>query len=267
MPIFAYLLSFLIFSTQVIAEPTVYIYAGPGSTKTCLEQAEHTLESMLKPYYRIERIYAEQILNDPWEKNAALLVIAGGEDIPYAKALNGIGNQKIRSYVENGGSFLGICAGAYYAGDFVEFAKGTELEVLGERELAFFPGTVRGPNLAPYVYRSERGALAAHILWKDALKFPQDTPFTVYYNGGGYFVDAESKNNVHVLATYDTPDRPAAIVECEIGSGKAILSSVHFEFDPALFDPKDPYLEAIKAEMSENQNRLNLVQHLLERLL
>ena len=51
-------------------------------------------------------------------------------------------------YVNGGGSYLGLCAGAYYACARVEFEMGSELEVVGERELAFFPGIGRG-SVAP----------------------------------------------------------------------------------------------------------------------
>jgi glutamine amidotransferase-like uncharacterized protein len=43
-----------------------------------------------------------------------------------------------------GGSYLGLCAGAYYGSSRVVFEPGTPLEVIGDRELAFFPGIARG---------------------------------------------------------------------------------------------------------------------------
>lgn len=55
-------------------------------------------------------------------------------------------------YVQSGGSYLGLCAGAYYASSQVEFEPGSTLEVVGDRELDFFPGTARGaayPGVAP----------------------------------------------------------------------------------------------------------------------
>ena len=47
-------------------------------------------------------------------------------------------------YVKSGGSYLGLCAGAYYGCARVVFEPGTPLEVVGGRELQFFPGTARG---------------------------------------------------------------------------------------------------------------------------
>jgi glutamine amidotransferase-like uncharacterized protein len=245
----------------------IYIYAGPGTTKDNLKHTTIALDPFLKSYYRIEHIFPEQLINDHWEANTALLIIPGGADIPYTKALNGKGNQKIRTYVEKGGAFLGICAGSYYGGEFVDFAKGATIEVQGKRELSFFPGIVRGPVLAPYDYRTKIGARAAKIHWSDHLGFQNKSVFTVFYNGGGYFVDAKTKKQTNILASYDVEEEFAAIVECQIGRGKVILSGVHFEYDPFLLDDTDDYLQQIIPSLkNENGKRIQLLQHLLERL-
>ena len=58
----------------------------------------------------------------------------------YFAALGAIGMSKIKDYVTQGGSYLGICSGAYFACDRIEFDKGGPLEVIGERFLKFHPG-------------------------------------------------------------------------------------------------------------------------------
>lgn len=265
--IFTFLLFFAIAPIEASNTPIIYIYAGPGVSKNSLMQTENTMNIFLKSNYLIKHILPEQIIRDDWEEQAALLIIPGGADIPYMNALNGDGNQKIRAYIENGGTFLGICAGGYYGGNFVDFAKGTDLEVLGNRELSFFPGTVRGPILADYDYKSESGARAAKVMLNSSSPLQDAFHFTVYYNGGGYFVDANKKNNTTILACYDTEGQEAAIIECQVGSGKAILSGVHFEYDPNLMDADNKYLKQIlPALKSENSQRIRLIQHLLERL-
>lgn len=245
--------------------PTIYIYAGPGVSKSGLVHTESTLKTCLKSNYLIKRIFPEQIIQDKWEEHAALLIIPGGADIPYTHALNGEGNQRIKAYVEKGGAFLGICAGGYYGGNYVDFARGTDLEVLGNRELSFFPGSVKGPFLADYDYKSESGARAAKVVLKSPLQ--ESSHFTVYYNGGGCFVDADKKNNTTILAYYGTERQDAAIIECRVGLGKAILSGVHFEYDPNLLNSDDKYLKQIIPILKdENSQRINLMEFLLERL-
>jgi biotin--protein ligase len=264
---FTFLSFFLLLSFHVSSKEVVYIYAGPGVSQYSLSQTTATLRAFLHSDYQLELIFPEQILKSDWEKQTVLLIIPGGADIPYMQVLNGVGNQKIRSFVENGGSFLGICAGSYYGGNFVDFAKGTKLEVQGKRELSFFPGIVRGPILSPYEYKSESGSKAAKISWQGSSGFERGSTFTVYCNGGGYFVDASAKENTNVLASYDVEGRLAAIVECQVGRGKVILSGVHFEYDPELLDHNDEYLQQILPELEEgNEKRIQLIRHLLERL-
>jgi glutamine amidotransferase-like uncharacterized protein len=265
--IFIFLFFFSVDSIEASSTETIYIYAGQGVSKSSLMHTENTLKTFLKPNYLIKRIFPEQIIHDNWEEHAALLIIPGGADIPYTHALNGEGNQKIKSYVENGGAFLGICAGSYYSGNFVDFAKGTDLEVLGKRELSFFTGIVKGPLLADYDYKSESGARAAKILLKSPSLLQEISQFTVYYNGGGYFVDAGKKNNTTILAYYDTEGQEAAIIECHVGSGKAMLSGVHFEYDPNLLDTDNKYLKQIIPMLKDkNPQRIQLVHFLLKRL-
>lgn len=264
--IFSSILSHSILSTQTSANRVVYIYAGPGASKQSLIQTVSAIEPFVQNY-EIRYLFPEQLITENWEKEAALLIVPGGADTPYTRALNGAGNQKIRSYVEKGGSFLGICAGSYYSGAYVDFGKGTPLEVQGDRELSLFPGIVRGPALAAYDYQNESGARAATITWKDTSGLQKGDLFTVYYNGGGYFVDASTKDRTTVLASYEGEGEFPAIIECRVGAGKAILSGVHFEYDPELMDAHDSHLQHIIPKLNnKNSKRIELVEHLLKRL-
>ena len=47
-----------------------------------------------------------------------------------------------------GGAYLGLCAGAYYGCSPVVFEPGSALQVVGDRELRFFPGTGEGAAYA-----------------------------------------------------------------------------------------------------------------------
>jgi biotin--protein ligase len=170
-------------------------------------------------------------------------VFPGGADLGYCRVLNGAGNQTITQFVRRGGAYLGFCAGGYYASRRCEFEVGNrELEVIGNRELAFFPGTCRGGAFKGFAYHSERGAKAAKILVRqDAFPESDALPnvFKCYYNGGGVFVDAgtvgKDSNAVEVLAEYadelavESGDRKAAVVYCKVGQGGAIVAGPHPE--------------------------------------
>src|SRR6476620_3369467 len=102
---------------------SIYIYQDDGVSDESLSQTITTFQHMLAPAYFIKTINAHEIIEGEWVQDAALFVMPGGSDLPYVRKLNGAGNQNIKDYVKNGGSYLGICAGAYYAAAYVEFDK------------------------------------------------------------------------------------------------------------------------------------------------
>lgn len=73
-------------------------------------------------------------------KDCQLMVFGGGYDLGFEAAVGKNGAKIIQDFVKNGGSYLGLCAGAYWACDYIEFDKDGPLEVVGERRLKFFPG-------------------------------------------------------------------------------------------------------------------------------
>ena len=75
-----------------------------------------------------------------WTEDAALVAFGGGYDSGFVKSLGKDGTAIVRNYVLSGGSYLGICAGGYFGCAEVEFDKGGPLEVVGKRDLGFFPG-------------------------------------------------------------------------------------------------------------------------------
>lgn len=199
-----------------------------------------TLRQLLTPNYAVIPVSETVILKEPWGPTCALLVIPGGGDLGYCRVLNGEGNRRISDYVRRGGSFLGLCAGGYYGSGRCEFEVGNKtLEVVGSRELGFFPGTCRGGAFRGFEYSSERGARAVRLrVVTGAFKSEVPADITSYYNGGGIFVDAASvkSRKVEVLATYEEETavdgeegKPAAVVFCAVGDGKAMLSGPHPE--------------------------------------
>ena len=165
----------------------------------------------------------------------------GGADLGYCRTLNGEGNRRISQYVERGGAYFGFCAGGYYGSKRCEFEVGKRgMEVVGDRELAFYPGICRGLAFPGFVYHSELGARAVELKVDKAVLSEGAVPdiFHSYYNGGGVFVDAPKYKNygVEVLAEYTEPldvdsgEGEAAIVYCKIGEGGAILTGPHPEY-------------------------------------
>ncbi|MBN2479950.1 MAG: hypothetical protein JXA94_06955 [Parachlamydiales bacterium] len=203
---------------------SIYIYSGKGTNKKCIKKLIIQL-----PKNSCKTITSSKISPLNWQNMASIFIIGGGRDVPYVEKLKNERIKKLKNFVENGGSYLGICAGAYFGSSYVEFDKNQKLEVLGKRELCFFSKKAIGPAFGPntFKYKSEFGARAALVKC-----YPLDVSFRVYHNGGCYFEEPSDDENVEIIARYlEIKNNPPAIVKCKVKNGIAILSGVHFELD------------------------------------
>ncbi len=232
----------------------IIVYVDRGVDGVSLKHTVKSLEQEVDPSkHVIRRMDSKTLKNENWEKETALLIIPGGRDVYYHQALDGQGTSKIRAFVEKGGSYLGICAGAYFGSGSIEFEKGGNCEVCADRSLSFFPGVAEGPAYGKNKYQIDglQGLEAAHISWKDMA-------FHAYFNGGCRFDKAHEFPGVSVLSSYLELDQdPAAVVSCQIGQGKAILSGVHLEYSAAALHRNNPYIERIRhlLEKGESQRK------------
>ncbi len=186
----------------------------------------------------LEKFFAEE---DVWLANAEaivdgrilqmadIFVMPGGADLPYCKKLNGAGNDNIRAFVEDGGTYLGICAGAYYACKALEFHKGRDDEIVGKRELSFTDSVAYGslPQLASYY------DLTLHSAAVTKIDIAGVGTADIFYHGGPAFRLGHDETDV--LARYqEIEGAPPAIIETEVGDGRALLLGVHAEMSPEL---------------------------------
>lgn len=218
------------------------MYQGNGSTSESVRHCLYTLRRLLSPNYAIIPITGDTIIKEPWSATCALLVFPGGADLGYCRTLNGEGNRRITQYVNRGGCYLGFCAGGYYGSARCEFeVDDKEMAVVGDRELAFFPGICRGLAFPGFVYHSEAGARDVELRVNRATfhgtKKSLLDNFRSYYNGGGVFVDAKKleSRGVEVLASYteelkvDSGEGAAAVIYRKVGEGGIILTGPHPE--------------------------------------
>ncbi|GAA5904307.1 biotin--[acetyl-CoA-carboxylase] ligase BPL1 [Sporobolomyces salmoneus] len=245
----------------------VLVYNGSGVSASSRDYTLHSLRTFLSHRYDVQLVTPKTLREEPWTDNCALLVFPGGRDLPYLFDLSGKPNRRIKEYVENGGKYLGICAGAYYACQEIEFEKGTALEVTGQRELGFFPGLCRGTTFPGFEYETEAGARETSLAlrreaWRDHWSQSPDH-CEVWYNGGGSFVlnpDGSPPKGVQVLAEYEeTEPKQVAGVLCSVGKGQALLWAVH---------PEHPSLDSIDGSPRQEKelHRLNLVRGTLSQL-
>lgn len=158
-----------------------------------------------------------------WDKNTIALVLPGGRDLPYAEKLGENGCRNIRKFVENGGSYIGICAGAYFGCQNIEWKNGHKDGFAQSRELSFLKGKAEGPlkNLSPTYKSNYTPASMAQVKWENG-----ETAAIYYHDGPCFYPDKESE----ILAEYSSSEKNViAAVKCNVGKGCAVLCGVHPE--------------------------------------
>jgi len=199
--------------------------------------------NLQKHYKEIKYIDSTFIINEDLSQYRSL-IIPGGADLAYCKKLNGQGNQKIKEFVQQGGTYLGICAGAYYGCSYIEFT-GEGYSIVGERELSFFSGQAKGSltELSNGIYYNEQSNSKSVV--EVFLSQSNKKKFYSYYHGGPEFLGATTEE---ILATYS--NNKVAAVSGSYGKGFYILTSFHFEVEA---DTYDKYLEK---ELTETDQKI-----------
>ncbi|CRX39120.1 BPL-N domain-containing protein [Estrella lausannensis] len=247
----------------------ILVYKDAGVGGKSFRALMHSLESMERQLPCIELLDRHSAREKSAFLGARLLIMPGGRDLPYVEHLSGEAVGNIREWVEEGGAYFGICAGAYFGSSFVRFEEGTSLEIQGERELKLFPGEAVGPAFGSGVFRynTEAGVRAAAV--SVSLGSLERESLRCYFNGGCTFRGDFSSPFCKVVATYpEIAGNPPAIIRCAVGRGQAILSGVHPEFSITSLNKKDPYLQAVYPLLEEKEKeRKALFESLIAALL
>eukprot|EP00474_Spongospora_subterranea_P010720 CRZ11178.1 hypothetical protein [Spongospora subterranea] len=206
----------------------ILIYNGPGVDQPSLHNIHQCIKRHIPDTLNIIQVDADYLGKESWPDKTRLVIIPGGRDLPYVAALGPPIISRIQRFVHEGGSYLGICAGAYFAANRVEFEVGREdYEVVGDRDLRFINGVAKGAAFHGFEYGSDQGALVVPIT------SPWFTnPIPMYCNGGPYFdLDPDAAKSCDVIGRYE--DGRIAIVSSPYGNGRVLVSGVHFEYDPS----------------------------------
>lgn len=148
------------------------------------------------PYYPCELtimdtiIQKELMCGNPWDENGILLYpdgeprfrmiyMNGGWATKHGSSLTPKGRENIRKFIENGGSYVGSCAGMFLASNGV-YEEGKEYTPNGSY-LSVWPGTTHNTGL---------------IDSYTSVKIPKDSPLLKYYDfGGDLMIDSLRHNN------------------------------------------------------------------------
>ena len=96
-------------SYKKILYPKIGIYNGPGASHSWLWFVE-ILDAM--GFWNIEFLDDQKIKNDGLNSLQVLLV-SGGDTFAIAESLGKEGAKKLKSFIDDGGIYIGSCAGAY----------------------------------------------------------------------------------------------------------------------------------------------------------
>lgn len=214
-----------------------FIFSGRGvDDATTLESVKRVAST--KPGITVQTITADELLSlgelDPREICGFML--PGGAGPQYDQSIGKAGFDILREYVENGGVFYGICAGAYYASRELEWRPDHGPHKFKTPGLDFFNGLASGPEPALMANSHPAGG------WKDAcvvtfeshsLKSPaskrKQQGQALYWDGPVLFSRDHYQNTEIMAEIILNESRIPAILKIRHGQGMAILSTIHPE--------------------------------------
>ncbi len=193
-------------------ECTAGLYTGRGSWDVDIE----ALKNFLDAYgLQVVEIDQQTISSANIGEICDILVFVGGWSAEYMHYIENHAN--IRSFVEEGGCFIGFCAGAYYASSTMRWGDN-----LYEYPLKLFSGEAAGPlslgwgTLSPVELNKE-------ILFNNNF---MDTVEMWYFDGPSF--TGFTGSDVDILARYSS-NGEAAIIAFSFGQGRVMLSGPHPE--------------------------------------
>ena len=191
------------------------------------------------PLFRWETVGAKEIRQGKLS-SYDLLIVPGGKSSEFSKELHAAGKKAIRDFVESGGGYFGVCAGAFLAAANTD--GGLSLANVGVKTgQRFVPGVgsvsvaVRGGGDVSIALTGEGKTLLPG--------WPEEQ--TVQYTGGPVFSDARRRDlNPYVVLADFTSETfmyefqkgemigTPAVILTQYGRGRVLLSSGHLEFNP-----------------------------------
>jgi glutamine amidotransferase-like uncharacterized protein len=204
-----------------------------------------------------------------------VLIFPGGYAHWYNYWISKSGKERIRNFVNSGGGYFGICAGAFFAADRVVWEgvmyddnwMENEYGELTGYDLNLFPGTGTGPineiadwdtegyNITTFNFENDNTVLSGY----KPIPYSED----ILYYGGPYF-SIDQGAEVEVLATYEYNGEPA-IVAFQYGLGKVVLSAPHPEIEED--SDRDGVTIDREDEMDDNGSDWKLALHIFNWLM
>lgn len=189
------------------------------------------------PNAEVKQCDSRDIINGRLDQSVDCFVFPGGADLFHVEKLNGAGNAAIKNYVKNGGRYIGICGGAYFASAALEFAKNWPNvdEISGTRELNLIDTIATGP-IQDYCDMGQAMPAAYDSVCQLEYSPPNgdSRKITGHYSGGPYFhFNKADSIDCEIIARYaDITESPAAIIHKQLQQGQVLLIGPHLEYPP-----------------------------------
>ena len=199
----------------------IALYTDRGADEGCIQATKKMFKWM---GYTVQLVNSNYINKESLD-NFSIICIPGGNMYQYAEDISSSGKEKIRNFIRNGGSYIGICGGAYFTGEKVIW-QGIQLPI---EPLAIFPGTTQGPTdeIAPYpdcVMCEVNIVDHSHPITQSE----QDSLWIAYCYGPVFLPNQGT--NVDILGKYEIGDKPV-IIAFEYGLGNVFIIGTHPEFE------------------------------------
>ncbi len=208
------LLMLLLTCPLLLQAQVAVVFAGAGTCDGC---AAAVAQLLRQQQYQV-RLVDEHQLDAAVLKDAELYVQPGGSDdiMDTLNVLSASQIQRIRDFVKRGGNYLGICAGAYLAGQYADQAEGSKAFALVE--LPEIDQEITGDNSAQLIpLRLPGEATARHV----------------YYQAGPHF-GTTLPGHGKALAYYAGSRHIAARIS-DYGKGRVGLIGPHYEADASWY--------------------------------
>jgi glutamine amidotransferase-like uncharacterized protein len=181
-------------------KPAILLFTGGGTSPGDVAAIETILKNSHLDYDTVGSLHLN-LMTAAQIREYRLLIVPGGNFIRIGNRLTPDAVAHIRTAVRSGTNYLGICAGAFFAGD----SPSNGLNLTGGVRFPFYAAEDRGIHKQAVAVAAADGKTLDQY-WEDG---PQ-------LSGWG-----------SVVANY--PDATPAIVEGTYGSGWVVLSGVHPE--------------------------------------
>jgi glutamine amidotransferase-like uncharacterized protein len=189
-------------STAQKADSTaeVLLFSGTGSSPNDVKAFESILKDQHVSYMKVNSSQLNG-MSESQMRGYRLLIVPGGNFIDIGNGLTPAATANIRNAVQNGLNYLGVCAGAFFAGN----SPTNGLNLTSGVKFGFYAAEARGIRKAAVPIAVAVGTTLEHY-WEDGPEL----------SGWG-----------EVVGKY--PDGTPAIVQGTCGSGWVLLSGVHPE--------------------------------------